>query len=62
MYPQGYNPYDSMGEYYLTIGDMENAEKYYTLALEKAPFNHSSLAAMENIEQAKKKKATADKQ
>jgi Tfp pilus assembly protein PilF len=61
MYPQGYNPYDSMGEYYLTIGDNENAEKYYTLALEKAPFNHSSLAAMEKINEAKKKKS-ADKQ
>jgi Tfp pilus assembly protein PilF len=61
MYPQGYNPYDSMGEYYLTIGDNVNAEKYYTLALEKSPFCHSSLAAMEKINEAKKKKS-ADKQ
>ncbi|MGE5520098.1 MAG: tetratricopeptide repeat protein [Candidatus Dadabacteria bacterium] len=52
LYPEGYNPYDSMGEYYMTIGDNENAKKYYTLALEKYPFNSTSLAAMEKLNKA----------
>ena len=55
MYPDGCNPYDSMGEYYLNVGDNDNSEKYYKLALEKYPFNISSLEALEKIEAAKKK-------
>ncbi|HEV2833631.1 MAG TPA: hypothetical protein VGW31_16745, partial [Hanamia sp.] len=42
MYPEGCNPYDSMGEYYLNAGDTANAEKYYRMALEKYPFFNSS--------------------
>ncbi|MEP6584786.1 MAG: hypothetical protein ABJA90_10985 [Ginsengibacter sp.] len=49
LYPEGTNPYDSMGEYYLTIGDKENAKKYYTMALEKFPFNNSSLNALQKM-------------
>lgn len=55
MYPDGCNPYDSMGEFYLNTGDVANAEKYYKLALEKYPFNISSLEALEKIEAGKKK-------
>lgn len=55
LYPKGYNPYDSMGEYYMTAGDMANAKKYYTIAVEKYPFSPSSVEALRKInEQAKK--------
>jgi len=49
MYPDGYNPYDSMGEYYLNVGDTTNSKKYYMLSLEKYPFANSSLNALEKI-------------
>jgi Tfp pilus assembly protein PilF len=55
MYPDGCNPYDSMGEYYLNAGDTTNAEKYYKMALEKYPFFNSSINALQKIEDAKKK-------
>jgi len=55
MYPDGCNPYDSMGEFYLDIGDTANAEKYYKMALEKYPFNISSVEALEKIDAGKKK-------
>jgi len=55
MYPDGCNPYDSMGEFYLNTGDVANAEKYYKMALEKYPFNISSVEALEKIEAGKKK-------
>jgi Tfp pilus assembly protein PilF len=57
LYPAGYNPYDSMGEFYFNTGDMVNAEKNYKMALEKYPFNTSSLQKMDEIEKAKKTKA-----
>jgi tetratricopeptide (TPR) repeat protein len=49
LYPEGSNPYDSMGEYYLTVGDKENAKKYYSMALEKYPFTNSSIIALQKI-------------
>ena len=49
LYPEGCNPYDSMGEFYLIIGDMDNAEKYYNMALEKYPFNISSINKLKEI-------------
>ncbi|MBD0294010.1 MAG: tetratricopeptide repeat protein, partial [Flavisolibacter sp.] len=55
LYPDGINPYDSMGEFYLLTDDLENAEKYYKKALEKYPFNSSSQEALKKIEEAKKK-------
>jgi Tfp pilus assembly protein PilF len=55
MYPEGCNPYDSMGEYYLNAGDTANAEKYYKMALEKYPFFNNSINALQKIEDAKKK-------
>jgi Tfp pilus assembly protein PilF len=61
LYPNGYNPYDSMGEYYMTAGDVANAKKYYTMAVEKYPFSTSSVEALQKInDQAKKQ--VADKQ
>ncbi|MDQ6756892.1 MAG: hypothetical protein M3004_08145 [Bacteroidota bacterium] len=54
-YPEGYNPYDSMGEFYLLTGDMENAKKYYSMSLEKYPYNNSSLNALEKMAEDKKK-------
>lgn len=58
LYPGGCNPYDSFGEYYFNAGDMENAEKYYKLALEKYPFNSSSLDKLKEIKAAKEKPKT----
>lgn len=60
LYPTGCNPYDSFGEYYFITGDMDNAEKYYRLALEKYPFNTSSIEKLNEIKIAKSK-AKADK-
>lgn len=34
-YPEGYNAYDSMGEYYLLAGDLEKAKANYQQAVEK---------------------------
>jgi len=53
LYPDGYNPYDSMGEYYLNIGDKGNAKKYYSMSLEKYPFNTSSINALEKMKDSK---------
>lgn len=53
MYPDGANPYDSMGEYYLLSGDKENAKKYYQLAVEKYPFNASSVIALDKMAEEK---------
>lgn len=55
LYPEGCNPYDSMGEFYFMTGDMENSEKYYKLALEKYPFNSSSLDMLKEIAAKKEK-------
>lgn len=55
LYPDGCNPYDSMGEFYLNTEDTTNAEKYYKMALEKYPFNSSSVDALQKINDAKKK-------
>ena len=57
MYPDGSNPYDSMGEFYLDTGDTVNAEKYYKLSLEKYPFTTSSINALQQIADNKKKDA-----
>ncbi len=54
-YPDGYNPYDSMGEFYLVTGDTANAEKYYSMALEKYPFSNSAREALDGINARKKK-------
>ena len=49
LYPDGANPYDSMGEFYMNTGDMENSRKYYTMALDRYPFLNSSLTALQKI-------------
>jgi Tfp pilus assembly protein PilF len=59
LYPTGCNPYDSFGEFYFITGDMDNAEKYYRLALEKYPFNTSSIEKLNEIKNVKSK-AKAD--
>ena len=48
-YPEGFNPYDSMGEYYFNTGDMENSTKYYQMSLQKYPFNNSSINKLADI-------------
>ncbi len=57
LYPDGCNAYDSMGEFYFLTGDMANAEKYYNMALEKYPFNISSIDKLKEIKAAKEKSA-----
>ncbi len=54
MYPNGANPYDSMGEFYLDTGDYANSEKYYKMALEKYPFTNSSINALQKMKDEKK--------
>lgn len=61
LYPNGYNPYDSMGEYYMTNGDADNAKKYYTMAVERYPFSNSSVNALQKINEDAKKQV-ANKQ
>jgi tetratricopeptide (TPR) repeat protein len=61
LYPDGYNPYDSMGEYYLTAGDTENSKKYYMMSVERYPFAASSVEALKKINDDAKKQAV-DKQ
>ncbi len=56
LHPDGCNSYDSMGEFYFDTGDMDNAEKYYKLALEKYPFNISSINKLKEISEKKKSK------
>lgn len=50
LYPEGCNPYDSMGEFYFNMGDMANSEKFYIMALEKYPFNSSSIERLKEIQ------------
>ena len=61
LYPKGYNPYDSMGEYYMTVGDSENSKKYYTMAVERYPFSNSSVNALQKMNDDAKKQV-ANKQ
>ena len=55
LYPNGSNPYDSMGEFYLNTGDTANARKYYNMSLEKYPFSNSSVNAIQKMNDDKKK-------
>ena len=55
LYPEGSNPYDSMGEFYLNTGDTANARKYYNISLEKYPFSNSSVNAIQKMDDDKKK-------
>lgn len=55
LYPEGSNPYDSMGEFYLNTGDTANARKYYNISLEKYPFSNSSVNAIQKMADDKKK-------
>lgn len=48
-YPEGSNPYDSMGEFYFNNGDMENSTKNYQLSLQKYPFNNSAINKLADI-------------
>jgi tetratricopeptide (TPR) repeat protein len=58
LHPDGCNSYDSMGEYYFMVGDMDNSEKYYKMALEKYPFNSSSSDKLKEIKAIKDKNKT----
>lgn len=58
LYQDGANPYDSMGEFYEITGDTANSRKYYLMALDKYPFNNSSLNALQKMDDAAKKTET----
>ena len=57
LYPDGYNPYDSMGEFYFLTGDLANSEKYYNMTLDKYPFANSAIDKLKEIKTAKEKNA-----
>ena len=48
-YKTGYNPYDSMGEYYLKQADSTLARQYYSKALERYPFAKNAYTVLENL-------------
>lgn len=49
-YPEGYNAYDSMGEYYLLSGDLEKAKANYQKAVEKYAGASNARQQIEKIE------------
>ena len=55
-YPNGHNPYDSMGEFYFNEGDMEKAKSFYLKAIEMYPSVSNAkemvrkINAMENMQ------------
>jgi tetratricopeptide (TPR) repeat protein len=61
LYPGGYNPYDSMGEFYFLTGDLATAEKYYKMVLEKYPFSTSAINKLAEIKTAKEKNTAHEK-
>ncbi|MCX2720074.1 tetratricopeptide repeat protein [Lentiprolixibacter aurantiacus] len=54
--PDGYNAYDSMGEYYFNEGDMENALAYYKKARMHYPASRSASDKIKEIEDKMKAK------
>jgi tetratricopeptide (TPR) repeat protein len=61
LYPDGYNPYDSMGEFYFLTGDLANSEKYYNMTLDKYPFTTSAIDKLKEIKTAKEKNVAKEK-
>ena len=53
LFPDDANPYDSLAEAYYNTGDLENAIKYYKMALEIDPDFEPSLKMLKQIEQEK---------
>jgi len=49
LYPNGYNPYDSMGEFYFLQKDYENTKIYYNKALDAYPAANSAFQKMQEI-------------
>ena len=49
-YEDGYNPYDSMGEYWLNNGDTLTAKSYYKKAVEKFPFASNAKSVLSKLE------------
>ena len=54
LYPTGYNPYDSMGEFYFITGDFGKSKEFYTKSLEHYPFSYSSRQKLEEIDKMSK--------
>ena len=51
LYPEGYNPYDSMAEYYMYEKNYEQAKKYYEKVLDVFPLSNSANIALKVIEE-----------
>ena len=49
VYPESANPYDSLGEFYMTTGDNELAIKYYSKALAVNPDTPSAIDALKKL-------------
>jgi tetratricopeptide (TPR) repeat protein len=58
-YPGGYNPYDSMGDYYSNENDYENALSYYQKSLDRYLANRSSINKIREINDLKADEAAA---
>tara|TARA_Y100001936_G_C16045891_1_gene654588 strand:+ start:875 stop:1681 length:807 start_codon:yes stop_codon:yes gene_type:complete len=50
LYPDGYNSYDSMAEFFMFEKDYEEAKKYYEMVLDVFPFSNSALTSLNEIE------------
>ena len=48
-YPEGYNPYDSMGEYFMKEGDLEESLKYYQKAVQNFPYGNGAIQSIREI-------------
>jgi len=49
LFPESVNPYDSLGEAYMKMGDKKSAIVYYEKALEKNPEYPSAIAALKQL-------------
>ena len=48
--PNGYNAYDSMGEYYFDLKDYKKSKEYYMMALSKYPPANSAQNKIREID------------
>ncbi len=61
MFPEAFNPYDSLGEAYMNNGDLELAAAYYKKSVELNPENTNGIRMLERIRTQMAEKETAKK-
>ncbi len=59
MFPEAFNPYDSLGEAYMNNGDLELAAAYYKKSVELNPENTNGIRMLERIREELAEKETA---